>query len=138
MKKLFDEIIKKIRSNEILDSYFANYFFLKEPLNPPLPFILFLIDEIKTNEKIFSCLDSESFEIDFKLKIFSNDYEFDDFSLIIGNLQKIFDSFILIENGIQISFSHQKTNVFHEYEQKRNRDFDFFRAEIFFKAWYFS
>jgi hypothetical protein len=138
MKKIFDEIIGKIRSNQILESYFSNYFFLKEPFDPPLPFILFSIDEVKINDGIFHNLNSNSFEINFSLKIFSNDYEFDNFSFIIEEIQRILDSFVLIENNVQISFSHEKTNIFHEYEKKKNKDFDFFKADIFFKAWYFN
>ena len=113
-----------------------NYFFIKAPSDPPFPFLLFSIIDIRnSSEKIFRI--GDFFEIDFCLKIFSYDYEFELLSEMIDLLIMTIDSLILFENSTQLSFKHYKTEVnFDSIESKKKKSF--FEVSLFFKSWYFS
>lgn len=137
MKKLFKKIIKKIRENEKIDLYFLNYFFVKEPSDPPNPCIVFCINDIKNLRETIHFTQNGLFEIDFTLKIYAQDEEFDELSNITELIIKSLDSCVLIENFEQISLKNYKTEINHEYSKKRNENYGFFQIQISFKAWCF-
>lgn len=136
MEKLFDEINNALILEPDIKNYFANYFYIKEPDNPPTPFILFLIDNISNLNNSSSIY--EALEFDLRLKIISDDYEFDELYIILNKILVILNSFLYIDDKYQITLKLNKTEIINKDDilvKKNNR---YFNINIFLKAYFFQ
>jgi hypothetical protein len=139
MQKLFEKLISALKSHEAISSYFHNYFYIKEPIDPALPYILFKINNIKSLcNDIFSSKWSNSSEIDFSLILYSNDFEPELFVMIESKIRNIIANLVFFEDSFQISFSFTQSDIQHIFERKKNKDNDFFKIEILLKAFVYS